>query len=74
MQTNVVQPAGIEGEVKLLTTVTMENIADSVVTEGLAGRNEVDEIIAQLYELARDSRTYLSVPRVVQAWGYRPPG
>jgi SAM-dependent methyltransferase len=72
MQTNVVQPAGVEGEVKLLTAVTMENIADSVVTEGLAGRNEVDEVIAQLYELARDSRTYLSVPRVVQAWGYRP--
>jgi SAM-dependent methyltransferase len=74
MQANVVQPAGIEGEVKLLTAVTMENIADSVVTEGLAGRNEVDDVIARLYELARDSRTFLSVPRVVQAWGYRPPG
>jgi SAM-dependent methyltransferase len=72
MQANVVQPAGIEGEVKLLTAVTMENIADSVVTEGLAGRNEVDEVIARLYELALDSRTFLSVPRVVQAWGYRP--
>ena len=34
----------------------------------------VERVIAELYELSRDSRTVVSVPRVVQAWGYRPLG
>jgi SAM-dependent methyltransferase len=72
VQMNVVQPAGIEGEVKLINPITMENIADCVLAEGLATRNEVDRVIVELYELSRDSRTVVSIPRVVQAWGYRP--
>jgi SAM-dependent methyltransferase len=72
VQVNVVQPAGIDGEVKLIVAVTMENIADSVVVDGIAGKNEVDRVIAKLYELARDKRSFVGHPRVVQAWGYRP--
>jgi SAM-dependent methyltransferase len=71
IQTNVAQPAGMDGEVKLLIVITMENIADSVVADGVAGRNEVDRMIAELYELARDKRSFVSHPRVIQAWGYR---
>jgi SAM-dependent methyltransferase len=69
VQMNVVQPAGIDGEVKLINPITMENVADSVLAEGLATRNEVDKVIAELYELSRDSRTVVSLPRVIQAWG-----
>jgi hypothetical protein len=72
IQVNVVQPAGIDGEVKLIVAVTMENIADSVVADGIAGRDEVDTIIAELYELAHYKRSFVSHPRVIQAWGYRP--
>jgi hypothetical protein len=72
VQMNVVQPAAIDGEVKLLNPITMENIADCVLAEELATRSEVDRVIVELYELARDSRTVVSIPRVVQAWGYRP--
>src|SRR5262249_483288 len=32
---NIVQPSGCEGEGKLITPLTMENIADAVVAEGL---------------------------------------
>jgi hypothetical protein len=71
---NVVQPAGIEGEVKLVIPVTMENIADAVVAAGLAPRAEVEQVVTELYEVARDTRTVLSLPRVVQAWGYRAAG
>jgi len=69
---NVVQPAGIDGDVKLLNPITMENFADAVLATGLASRAEVDEIIAGLYESARDGRTAMSVARVVQTWGWRP--
>jgi ubiquinone/menaquinone biosynthesis C-methylase UbiE len=72
VQMNVVQPAGREGEVKLVTPITMENIADSVLAVGLASRAEVDRVIAALYDHARDPGTVMSLPRVVQAWGYRP--
>jgi SAM-dependent methyltransferase len=66
IQTNVVQPAGIVGEVKLLCAVTMESIADSVVADRLAGEAEVERVIEGLYELAHDKRSFVSHPRVVQ--------
>ena len=71
VQMSVVHPAGMEGEVKLLTPLTMENIADAVLAEGLASRAEIDQIIAALYEFARAPSTAMSGPRVVEAWGYR---
>jgi SAM-dependent methyltransferase len=70
VQLNVVQPAGLEGEVKLVAALTLENIADHVIRVGLASRAEVDQVIAELYEFARDPRTVIGLPRVVQAWGY----
>jgi len=69
---NVVQPAALEGEVKLLDPITLENIAGSVLDAGLATVDEVEELVAELYRFARDTRTVLSIPRIVQAWGHRP--
>ena len=43
VQMNVVQPAGLDGEVKLINPITMETIADCVLAEGLATRSEVDK-------------------------------
>jgi ubiquinone/menaquinone biosynthesis C-methylase UbiE len=68
---DVVQQAGIEGEVKLLTPLTMEAIADSVVAEGLASRQEIDQVVAELYRFAGDPSTVLSGPRIVEAWATR---
>jgi SAM-dependent methyltransferase len=74
---NVVQPAGLEptgyeGDAKVVSALTMENIADATVAEGLATREEVDSVIDGLYRLAADPRTLMGVPRIVQAWGRRP--
>lgn len=71
VQMNVVQPAALDGEVKLITPVTMENIVDSVLAEGLASKAELDTLIDQLYEFSHNPRTVVSHPRVVQAWGHR---
>lgn len=68
---HVVQPAGFEGEVKLMAPITMENIAGSVLAHDLASRQEIDSIVSDLYAVADDHRTVMSLPRVVQAWGYR---
>ncbi|WP_263365353.1 class I SAM-dependent methyltransferase [Edaphobacter bradus] len=67
---NVVQPAGTEGEVKLISPITMENIVDAVIAEGFASRDEAKELTAQLYEFARRPGTVGAMPRVVETWGY----
>ncbi len=68
---NVVQPAGLDGEVKLVTPLTIENIADTVLAEGIATQAELDATIAAHYAIADDPEILVSLPRVVQAWGQR---
>jgi SAM-dependent methyltransferase len=65
----VVQPAGIDGEVKLLSAITMEMIGEAVVAAGLASPQELGRIVDELAVAARDGRTLLSTPRIMQAWG-----
>jgi len=69
---SVVQPTGLQGEVKLLNGLTMENIADAVLEDDLATPEEIDEIVKELNEYAADPRTLTGVPRVVQVWGRLP--
>jgi SAM-dependent methyltransferase len=68
----VVQPVGTRGEVKLINPLTMENITETVLQDGLATRAEVDQVVRELYEFAADEDTLAGVPRIVQAWGRRP--
>ncbi len=70
---NVVQPAGLEGEVKLIAALTMENIADTVLAQGLASSDEIQQIVADLYAFAHARETVGSLPRIVEVWGLRPP-
>jgi hypothetical protein len=67
----VVQPAGMKGEVKLLSPITFEAIADAVVAEGLDSRDELDRLIDQLWDFAGADDTVVSMPRVVQSWARR---
>ena len=72
VQIKVVQLAAMSDESKLMAPLTMENIAESVLAEGLASPAEVDQLVHELYEFARDPDTVISGPRVVQTWGYCP--
>lgn len=66
---NVVQPANFAGDVKLIPALTMENIGEAVLEEKLATREEIDWVVAQLYEFAKRPDTIDAMPRVVEAWG-----
>jgi SAM-dependent methyltransferase len=66
---SVAQPMALQGEAKLITPMTMENIADAVVDAGFATRGEVASLTQQLYDHAADTRTLSGLPRVVQVWG-----
>ena len=66
VELNIVQPAGTVGEVKFIAAITMENIADAVIRSDLASRKEIDEVVAELYKIAEDDHTLISLPRIVQ--------
>jgi len=66
---NVVQPTHLEGEGKLMASITMQRIAGAVTTERLATESEVQQIISELNDAAEDSETVMSLPRVFQVWG-----
>lgn len=70
VQMRLVQPAALQGGIKLLICVTLENIAEAVLKDGLATEEELREIIDELYKFARDPHTLLGGPRVFQAWGW----
>lgn len=71
VQVNVVQPTHLEGAGKYMAAITMERIAEAVISEKLAQEGEVKEIIADLEVAASDPETVMSLPRIVQSWGRR---
>jgi hypothetical protein len=66
---DLAQPAGAGRDIKLMPALTLENTADAVVAARQATHDEVDALVAELYALADDPGTVLSLPRTVQAWG-----
>ena len=73
IELNVVQPAHIHGEGKLMAPITMSRIADALIAEGLATESEVQQILTELNHIAADSETVISLPRIFQVWGKRAP-
>jgi ubiquinone/menaquinone biosynthesis C-methylase UbiE len=71
VQVNVVQPTHVQGEGKLMASITMERIAGSVVSERLATEEEVEQIIKGLNAAAENVETVMSLPRIFQVWGKR---
>lgn len=65
----LVQPAALEGGIKLLCCVTLESIADAVLAEGLTSEEGLRKTIEELYAFARDLETVIGGPRIIQAWG-----
>ena len=71
VQINVVQPTHIEGEGKLMASITMERISGAVISEKLVTKDEVQQIVSELNNAAADFQTVMSLPRVFQVWGKR---
>jgi len=71
VELNVVQPAHIHGEGKMMAPITVSRIADALMTEGLASESDVQHILSELNRVAADSETVISLPRIFQVWGER---
>ena len=74
VELNVIQPAHIHGEGKLMAPLTTSRISDALTAEGLATEGEVQRILTELNHAAADSETVLSLPRIFQVWGKRANG
>lgn len=68
----VVQPMATTGETKLIHPITLENIGDAILQDGLLSPEELAALIDELYAIAHDPRSVSGLPRIVQTWGYRP--
>ena len=69
---SVAQHASNEGEVKLISALTMENIADMVIAEGLASREQTDHVIGDLYNFGNIPGTICATPRIFEVWAKKP--
>jgi SAM-dependent methyltransferase len=67
----VAHPSDVEGDVKLLNALTMENIAEAALSDGLATREEVDQLVSKLNASTHDRGTFASVTRTIQVWARR---
>lgn len=47
----------------------MEGIGPRAVAAGLASAGEVQRIVDDLFDIAADPTVFMSIARVVQAWG-----
>lgn len=74
VEVHVIQPAGFSGDIKMLSPLTLENIAPSILDEDLATEDELGELITDLYAFACDPNTLMSFPRIIQTWGFAPAG
>lgn len=66
------QPCSRDGDVKVLNALTIERIAESVQSEGVASAEEVAEVATEVAAYCADPTTLVSTPRVVQSWGRKP--
>ena len=73
LHVEVTQPAFLDGDGKRVAQINMEQMRPAVVGAGLASHAEVNTIIAELNECARDWGTVMSLPRVFQVWGRTTP-
>jgi hypothetical protein len=71
---NVVQHAGMTGDVKFVSALTMEAIADAVVDAGLAGRAETDRLTAAMFDFAAQPHTICASPRIFEVRATAPSG
>jgi SAM-dependent methyltransferase len=73
VEVRVAQPVALTGPGKRVNLLTLERIAPAVVAERVASEAEVAEALEELGAVTADDTSLIAFPRIVQAWGRRPP-
>jgi ubiquinone/menaquinone biosynthesis C-methylase UbiE len=69
---SVVQRVDVRGEPKSMPYRTIATTAETILSEGIASRSELDDALAGLAALAADESTLVGSPRLLQAWARKP--
>lgn len=72
IQLQVVQPVFQTGPGKQMGSLTLENIAGSLIEQGLAGWEEIRNCTAELRAFEQQKNTLASLPRIFQVWAVKP--
>jgi SAM-dependent methyltransferase len=72
VEMHVVQHASTSGDVRMVSALTLENIADAVIAEALAGAEEVAELVEEMRRFAGMPGAIGATPRVFEVWAKRP--
>jgi hypothetical protein len=67
----LLQGVSTGGDAKVMPLITLEAIADSIVSAGLATAAEVTAAIEDLRAFTTDPGTLVSDPRIFQIWARR---
>ncbi|RYD58012.1 MAG: SAM-dependent methyltransferase [Sphingobacteriales bacterium] len=66
---DVIQPTFQSGAGKWMGYITMDKIKDAVLSLGLADRQAIDNILAELEAYTKDEQSIISLPRIFRVWG-----
>ncbi len=64
----VVQPVSMSGGIKSLTQLTLENISDSILQDGLMNKSDLEQLIQDFHKFTSDPTTLIGGPRIFQVW------
>ena len=68
---NVIQPLFASGEGKRISLLTLINIGDSLLADGMVTDRELQSIVDDLERYTDDPRTLICLPRLFHVWGRR---
>jgi hypothetical protein len=70
----MLQGISADGDAKVMPLLTLEAIADSIISAGLADAGEVASAIKDLAAFTADPGTTIADPRIFQVWARRGAG
>ena len=72
VQLRLTQPVFTAGPAKRINQITLENVQDAIVAEGVTTADEIASVVAELEAFTEDPDTIVAFPRFFQAFGRRP--
>ena len=71
IQVQVTQPVFLKNESKSIPSLSLENIANSLINEQLATASELHALLIELKSFEKRPNTLITLPSIYQAWAYK---
>ena len=68
---DTIQPCFINRPGKLMALLTLSNIKETLLAQGIAGLPEINAMLRHLEAFTNDPQTIISLPRIFRVWGIK---